>query len=304
MRFSVNSLLFSGSFDENDLGLCDKVREMGFDVFEVTPVDPKVFPAAKLRARAKELGLALNANFALPLDANTISPDPAVRARGVELSKRVVDLCIEAGVEVYCGANYCAWGYHSGRRRSSDEWNWGVEAYRAIGEYAAGSDLTIAVETLNRFESHYMNTAADACAFIDAVGLDNCKVHLDTFHMLREEDDLADAIRATGSRLAYFHACGSHRGVPGRDMVPWDDTFRALKDIGYDYIIGVESFNPGIERLASLVCIWRDYAESPEALARESLAFLKAKHAEIYLGEKPACPRCGGECSPDSCKTN
>lgn len=284
MRFAVNSLLFTGTFNEDDIALCDKVHDMGFDVFEVTPVDPSVFPAAKLRARAKELGLALNANFALPLDANTISPDAACRARGVELSKHVVDLCVEAGVEIYCGANYCAWGYHSGRRRSQDEWNWGVEAYRAIGEYAAGSGLIIAVETLNRFESHYLNTAEDACRFIDDVGLDNCKVHLDTFHMLREENDMADAIRKTGSQLAYFHACGSHRGVPGRDMVPWNDTFRALKDIGYTGVIGVESFNPGNEKLAGLVCIWRDYAASPEALAEESLAYLKAKHAEIFLG--------------------
>ena len=285
MRFGVNSLLFSGTFNEQDLILADKVKAMGFDTFEVTPVDPATFPAAKLRQRAKDLGLTINANFALPKDANTISPDADVRQRGIELSKREVDLCLEAGAEIYCGANYCAWGYLTGRRRSQAEWDWGVEAYRAIGEYAAGSDLVIAVETLNRFESHYLNTAADACRFIRDVGLPNCKVHLDTFHMLREEDDLAEAIRATGPLMAYFHACGSHRGIPGRDMVPWDRTFQALVDVGYDYCITVESFNPGLEHLASLVCIWRDFAESPEALAREGLKFLRAKHAQFYLNQ-------------------
>ncbi|MFN4089279.1 MAG: sugar phosphate isomerase/epimerase family protein [Alphaproteobacteria bacterium] len=282
MRFGVNSLLFSGTFEQSDLGLCDKVRAMGFDLLEVTPVDPDLFPARELRRRAADLDLALNANFALPVEANTISPDAAVRQRGVELSKRVVDLCHEAGVQIYCGANYCAWGYLPGRRRSEDEWRWGVECYRAIGEHAAGSGVTLAVETLNRFESHFLNTAADAVRFIDEVGLPHCKVHLDTFHMLREEDDLAGAIRSTGDKLGYFHACGSHRGVPGRDMVPWDDTFRALVDVGYGAGITVESFDPNIERLARLVCIWRDFAASPEALATEGLAFLKAKHAEIF----------------------
>jgi D-psicose/D-tagatose/L-ribulose 3-epimerase len=280
MKFCVNSLLFSGTFTEDDLGLVDKAKALGFDMLECTPVDPDAFPAAKLRQRAADLGMGLNANFALPHDANTIDPDPAVRKRGVELSKKVIDLCLEAGVEVYCGANYAAWGYLPGRRRSADEWAWGVECYREIGEYAAGSPLIIAVETLNRFESHYLNTAADASRFIDEVGLPNCKVHLDTFHMLREEDDLAGAIRATGDRMAYFHACGSQRGIAGRDMVPWDDTFRALRDIGYDYCIGVESFNSGLEHLAKLVCIWRDFADSPEDLASQSLAFLKAKTAE------------------------
>ncbi len=280
MRFGVNSLLFSGTFTEDDLSLADKVAAMGFDTFEVTPVDPDTFPARALAQRACDLGLTLNANFALPVEANTIDPDPAIRAKGVDLSKKVVDLCVEAGVGIYCGANYCAWGYQTGRRRTADQWSWGVESYRAICEHAVGSDLIVAVETLNRFESFFLNTAADAVRFVDAVAMPNAAVHLDTFHMIREEDDLAGAIRETGSRMAYFHACGSHRGVPGRDMVPWDDTFRALRDVGYNSCITLESFNPGLERLAGLVCIWRDFAASPEDLAREGLAFLRAKYLE------------------------
>jgi D-psicose/D-tagatose/L-ribulose 3-epimerase len=64
--------------------------------------------------------------------------------------------------------------------------------------------------------------------------------------------------------------------------VPWDETFQALKDIGYDYAITIESFNPDLEDLARLVCIWRDFAESPESLATQGLAFVKAKYAEFY----------------------
>lgn len=289
MKFAVNSLLFSGTMTEDDLPLVDTVAGLGFDTFEVTPVDPAVFPAARLRAAAADAGLTLNANFAMPLEANPISPDPAVRAKAVNLGKRVVDLCLEAGVEIYCGANYAAWGYLPGRR-TEDEWAWGVECFRALCEHAETTSLILAVETLGRFESHYLNTAADAVRFVSDVGLPNARVHLDTFHMLREEDDLAGAIRATGDRLAYFHACGSHRGVPGRDMVPWADAFAALKDIGYSGTIGVESFNPGIERLARLVCIWRDFAASPEALASDSLAFLRARTAETFGADALARP--------------
>lgn len=282
MRFAVNSLLFSGSMSKDDLKLLERVKTLGFDMFEATPVDPELFPAKELRKRAEELELGLNANFALPLHANSISPDPENRKASIELSKKVIDLCVEAGVQIYCGANYAAWGYLPGHRRSDDEWKWGVDCFHAIGEYAAGSSLILAVETLNRFESHYLNTAADAVAFIEAVGLPNCRVHLDTFHLLREENNIGDAIRATGDHMAYFHACGSQRGIAGQDMVPWDQTFQALKDIGYDYCIGVESFNSELEALAKLVCIWRDFASSPDELAGESLAFLKAKTKE-YL---------------------
>lgn len=281
MRFGVNSLLFSGTFGAEDLRLLEDARGLGFDAFEVTPVDPSRFPAREVRRRAAELGMIVNANFALREETNPLSADRATRERAVELSKRVIDLCLEAGVEIYCGANYCPWGHLPGRR-TAEEWKRGVESYRRIAEHAEGTGLMLAVETLGRFESHFLNTAADAVRFVDEVGLPHCKVHLDTFHMIREEEDLAAAIRATGPKMAYFHACGSHRGATGRDMVPWDDVFRALRDVGYDYCVTFESFNPRLPDLARLVCIWRDFAASPEALATESLDFLRRKHAEIF----------------------
>lgn len=282
MRFGVNSLLFTDTFEERDLPLLEHCRELGFDVLEITPVEPDRFPARRVRQLADELGLSVNANFALPEEANTISPDPEVRRQSVELSKKVIDLCAEAGAEIYCGANYVAWKYLTGRQRTGDEWNWGVESYRQIAEYARdNSDLLLGVETLNRFESFYLNTVEDTLRFVDDVGMPNVKAHLDTFHMIREEDDMVGAIRSSGDRLGYFHACGSQRGIPGRDMVPWHETFAALRDAGYRDTITIEGFHPDLS-LAPLVAVWRDYAESPDQLATEGLAFLRTMYREVY----------------------
>jgi D-psicose/D-tagatose/L-ribulose 3-epimerase len=286
MRFGINSLLFTETFDEGDLPLLERCRELGFDVLEITPVDPDRFPARRVRQLADELDISINANFALPEDANTISPDPEVRRRGVELSKKIVDLCSEAGAEICCGANYCAWRYFTGRRRTEDEWKWGVECYREVAEYARErSDLLFAIETLNRFETYFLNLAVDALRFVEDVGMPNVKVHLDTFHMNIEEDDMAAAIRACGDRLGYFHACGNQRGVPGRDLVPWHKTLAALRDCGYQDCITIESFDPRL-KFAPLVSIWRDFADSPEQLATEGLVFLRGVYRDVY-GEAP-----------------
>lgn len=285
MRFGINSLNFTDTFLESDLALFDKCRALGFDVLEVTPVDPDLFPARKVRAAAADAGMSVNVNFALRDDSNPLSPSPKVRARAVELSKQVVDLCLEAGAEIYCGANYCAWKYFTGKPRTSDEWRWGVDCFRQVCEYAAASDpsLVLAVETLNRFESYFLNTAADALRFVQDVGLPNAKVHLDTFHMIREEDDMGAAIRACGSRIGYFHACGSQRGIPGRDLVPWRTAFEALRDAGYRDCITIESFHPD-KRIAPLVAVWRRFADSPEQLASEGLAFVRQQVADINRG--------------------
>ena len=283
MRFGINSLNFTDTFLERDLPLLDKTRALGFDVLEITPTDPDRFPAGRVREAAANAGVSVNMNFALRDDANPVSPDPSSRRRAVELSKRIIDLGAEAGVEIYCGANYCTWRYFTGKPRTADEWAWGVESYRQICEYAlkAAPEMVLAVETLNRFESYFLNTAADALRFVNDVGLPNATVHLDTFHMIREEDDMGAAIRACGDRIGYFHACGSQRGVPGSDLVPWLTALEALRDAGYRDCITIESFHPD-QSIAPLVAVWRSFADSQEQLATEGLAFLRQKVAEVY----------------------
>ena len=70
----------------------------------------------------------------------------------------------------------------------TEEWDWGVACMREVAEYAKETgDVTICVECVNRFETHFLNIAEDAVKFCKDVGTGNVKVHLDCFHMIREE---------------------------------------------------------------------------------------------------------------------
>jgi D-psicose/D-tagatose/L-ribulose 3-epimerase len=282
MQFGIHSMLFRETFVENDLPLLDSVKAMGFDAVEVIPFDPDHFPAAQVKAAAANLGLSINTGYGMPAEYNIISPDPAVRKAGVEFSKKLIDLSNEAGARVFGGMIYCGWGYLTGKMRTEDEWKWGVENYRQIACYAHENrpDLVLGIEPVNRFESHFINTAADAVRFIRDIGTPNVKVHLDTFHMIREEDDMVRAVEETGADIGYVHACENQRGIPGTGMVPWLEVFKALRKTGYDGCITIESFNPDIESVAKLCCIWRKLAESPEQLAVEGLKFLKSVYEE------------------------
>jgi D-psicose/D-tagatose/L-ribulose 3-epimerase len=264
------------------LKLLDRCKQMGYDAVEIIPFDPDHFPAAKVRQAARDLGLTINTGYGMPPEYNTISPDASVRRAGVEFSKRLIDLSNEAGAEVFGGAVYCGWGYLTGAMRTKEEWKWGVDSYREIAEYAAkNSGLILGIEPLNRFESHFINIASDALQFIRDVGFPNVKVHLDTFHMIREENDMVEAIIACGSQLGYFHACENQRGIPGTGLVPWREVFRAFRKIGYDGCVTVESFDPNMPRIAKLCCIWRKLADSPEQLATEGLKFLRQVQREV-----------------------
>lgn len=281
MKFGVHSLLFRETFLEKDLPLLDKCKRMGFDAVEIIPFDPDGFPAAKVKSAAADLGLTINTGYGMPVQYNIISPDPAVRKAGIEFSKKLIDLSNEAGARIFGGMIYCGWGYLTGKAPTADEWKWGVEGYREIASYAQQrSDLILGIEPVNRFESHFINTAADAVKFIKAVGVPNVKVHLDTFHMIREEDNIERAVQTAGNLLGYVHVCENQRGIPGSGLMPWTIFMKAIKQVGYDGYMTIESFDPDIESVAKLCCIWRKLADSPEQLATEGLRFLKQAYQE------------------------
>jgi D-psicose/D-tagatose/L-ribulose 3-epimerase len=289
MKFGIHSLLFRETFVDKDLPLLDRCKQMGFDAVEIIPFDPDHFPAAKVRAAAANLGLTINTGYGMPEQYNIISPDPSIRRAGVQFSKRLIDLSNEAGAQVFGGMIYCGWGYLSGKMRTEEEWRWGVENYREIAAYAQqSSNLVLGIEPVNRFESHFINTAGDALRFIREVGVPNVKVHLDTFHMIREEADFTGAVLETNGSLGYVHACENQRGIPGTGLVPWFPFFKALLQIGYDGCITIESFDPEMESIAKLCCIWRKLADSPEQLATEGLRFLKRVHQEVFTPQHDA----------------
>jgi len=290
MIFGIHSLLFRETFLESDLPLLDKCKRLGFDAVEIIPFDPDNFPAAKVNQAARDLGLVVNTGYGMPAEYNIISTDTTVRRRGIDFSKRLIDLSVAAGARVFGGMIYCGWGYLTGKMRTEQEWNWAVDGYREIAAYALKTDpsLILGIEPVNRFESHFINIAADAVKFVQAVGVPNVKVHLDTFHMIREEDNIPQAVLNTGKHIGYVHACENQRGIPGTGLIPWQDFFRALLDTGYDGCITIESFDPDIESVAKLCCIWRKLADSPEQLATEGLKFLKTALEEARLGHQQA----------------
>ena len=49
----------------------------------------------------------------------------------------------------------------------------------------------------------------------------------------------------------------------------------ALKDVGYDGPVVIETFSDRVEAIARAAAIWRPLASDPDTLAREGLDFLR-----------------------------
>jgi len=275
VRFGLNLLVYTATFSEDKTDLITKVADMGYDGVEIPFNDLDVLDA-KATARAREkAGVGLTSCCVLLPGTSITSTDSSERKIGIERLRRMADITAEMGGDTVAGPLYAPVRELTGRARTADEWKWGVEGLRAAAEHAQKAGVILAVEPLNRFETHFLNTTEDAVKLVKAVDHPNIKVQIDTFHANIEEKNTPAAVRAAGSFLGHFHASESDRGVPGTGQVPWKQCFSVLREIDYKGWITIESFATGIVDLCAAACIWRPIYESADDLAIKGLAFLK-----------------------------
>jgi len=275
MKFAVNALIWTTEFDRRSFSLLPRLRAQGFDGFEVPVFEPAKFQAGSIRRALAENDLECTVCAILPNGMNPTSEDAEIRRQTRQHLADTIKLAADLGSNLMAGPVYSPIGYLPGRRRTSDEWQWAVECFQSLGEILQSHQIDLALEPLNRFETYFLNTAADAIMFCEAINDSSIGVLLDTFHTNIEEKDVAAAFRMTGKRLKHVHACENDRGVPGTGHVDFVGIAAALKEIRYEGWITIESFGYSHKELAAAAAIWRDLAPTPESVAFEGLPFLK-----------------------------
>lgn len=279
MKFGVNAFIWTANFGPSDLPLLPVLKEHGFDGVEIPIFRAAGYPAAQIRKGLEEHGLECTVCSVIPNGLSLISEDAGVRRRTITHLRESIEAVAEVGADLFGGPLYSPVGYLPGRRRTADEWQWAVEGWRELGSTLASTGVRIALEPLNRFETYFLNTAADGAALCEAIGHPNVGLLVDTFHANIEEKDIASAYRTAGRHLVHAHTCENDRGTPGSGHVEWDSVFQALRDLNYDGWLTIESFGFALGEISAAASIWRDLAPTPESIAFEGVAFLKRKMA-------------------------
>ena len=206
---------------------------------------------------------------------NLISPDAATRKAGIDYMKWAIDCSEALGAKTLSGPMHSTLGAFSGTGPTAAEKKRSVSSQRAIGDHAGKRGVTIGLEALNRFECYLFNTMADLSAHIDEVDRPHIKAMYDTFHCNIEEADPIKAYTKHVRNIVHIHISENDRGVPGRGNIPWAETFAAIRKSGYDDWLTIESFGRGLKDLAAATKVWRDFAESPEAVYRDGYKHIR-----------------------------
>jgi len=275
MKIGISAFAWTTKLSQAHIGLIPKLREHRLEGFEIPMFNPADVPAAELRRTCEANGIECTVCAILPDGINPISPDASVRARSLTHLLQCVEHGAEAGARTICGPLYAPIGYLPGRRRTEDEWNWAVECFQAMGDALAAHDVSLAIEPVNRSETFFLNTAADAKALCDAVGNPRIGVTIDSFHANIEEKSIPTAVSSLEGYLRHFHASENDRGLLGSGHIEFPAIVAALCGIEYSGFLMIEGFGYSPDEPASLGTLWGDLTVSPEDIAFKGASYLR-----------------------------
>jgi D-psicose/D-tagatose/L-ribulose 3-epimerase len=273
MKIGMNFLLWTGYVTEEHSVTFRKLKAVGFDGVEI-PVFDASSPAhyRRLGQILDDVGLERTAITILPDEQhNAISPVAAHREGAVSHLERVVECAHELGSSMLAGPWFQVLGHFTGERPSETELAHAADVHRVIAPIAKSAGLVCALEPLNRFEAHLLNTVAQSVHYARRVGDPDFGILYDTFHANIEEKDPIAALKqlhAAGC-LRHIHISENDRGTPGRGHAKIRETIRTLKDLHYDGWLTIEAFGRAVPELAAATRVWRDFFPDPEQVYTE-----------------------------------
>ncbi len=276
MKVGFNMLLWTGHVTDEDLPMLEVLKKVGFDGVEIPVFGGEVAEFEKVGKAIKDNGLGCTSVTVIPDEEhNPVSADAAHRQGGVDHLKWAIECSAALGSDVLCGPFYQPLGVFTGEGPTEEEKQRAAEVHKQVADDAAAANVALSLEFLNRFECYFLNTMADAAAYVKRVGHPNVGVLYDTFHANIEEQDPVGVITKYSDAINHIHISENDRGTPGKGHIDWAGTFKAIRSSGYDKWLVIEAFGRALPDLAAATRVWRDFFPSRESVYTEGVKFVK-----------------------------
>jgi D-psicose/D-tagatose/L-ribulose 3-epimerase len=232
---------------------CAFAAALGYDGLEIAPFtltdDPTRLTAARigeLRHAASNAGIAITGLHYLmraPAGLSITSADAAVRARSIEVMRRLCRLCAELGGTILVHGSpeqrvLDPGDQENGRKR-------GIECFAAIADAAADARVTYCIEPLARNLTGFVNTVADAAAIVRQIGNPALRTMIDCSAAGQAESEPVDALVRRwlpSGLIAHMHFNDPNRRGPGEGDLAFAPILFALRTGGYSGDASIEPF--------------------------------------------------------------
>ena len=275
----VHAFVWVGGWSHAD---CDraisKTVEAGFDLLEITAMDPAASVIDYTRRALDRSGLKSSVSLGLSPETDINSEDRATVAAGHRMLTTALDVVEGIGSRYLCGVIYSALTKYSTPTTPAARAN-SAAVIKEIAQDAARREISLGLEFVNRYETNLINTVSETLAFMDEIDEPNVFVHADTYHMNIEETDFRSPILLCSDRLGYVHIGESNRGYLGAGTIDFDSFFGALLDVGYSGPVTFESFSSAVvgPQLSNALGVWRDLWSDSMDLAVNAREFMSTR---------------------------
>jgi D-psicose/D-tagatose/L-ribulose 3-epimerase len=273
----VHALVWAGDTSKESVDrIVTSSAAAGYDLVEFSLHDSLNMDVAETRRLLEQNNLGVVCSRGLAFDADVSSSDPGTVERGAKLLQESLQITHELGGTHFTGALFSALGKYNAPLSEAGRANV-VQVLKDLAIEAKQKSMTLGLEICNRYETNVINTARDALRLADDIGHDNVLIHLDTYHMNIEENDLVSPVLEAGDRLGYVHIGENHRGYLGSGHLDFTSFFHALAAIDYQGPITFESFSSAVvaQGLSNDLAIWRNLWTDGEDLAVHARRFME-----------------------------
>jgi len=272
MKFAICNETFQGWPFEKAFHFA---AELGYTGLEIAPFTIhtsayEISPArrAEVRKEAEAAGLeiiGLHWLLAKTSGYYLTTPDNAVRAKTAEYLGELARLCRDLGGRVMVLGSPQQRNLLPGVTHEQ-AMHLAAECLRRAMPTLEDCGVTLAVEPLSPLDGNFLLTAEQGAELCTMVGSPHCRLHLDCKAMSSEAKPIPQILHENRKLLVHFHANDPNLRGPGMGELDFLPIFQALAKIDYRGWVSVEVF---------------DYAPGVEALARESIEYLRKCEAAL-----------------------
>jgi sugar phosphate isomerase/epimerase len=220
---------------------CAQAAALGFDAVEIFPPSPDAIDIAELQGlldlhKLRVAAIGTGAGWVVHQWTLTHS-DAEIRQHAREFIRAVIDLAGSFGASAIIGSMQGRWGGDVSREQALA---WLAEALEDLGEHAAGNNVPLLYEPLNRYETNLLNRVGETAEWLRRLKTKNVRVLADLYHMNIEETDLAAAFMEAGPLVGHVHFADSNRRAIGFGHTNVAPIIAALRSIGYKGYLSAE----------------------------------------------------------------
>ncbi len=273
LQLGAHTFIWAPQWDEaGAVCAASSAAAAGLEIIEIPLLDPSAVPIQATLETLERYQMTPTCSLGLPATAH--APDHPNEA--IQFLHSAIDTAAAIGSEWLTGAVYGHLGHVTGTAPTTSEIDTIAFVLQHAADYAQQRGIRLGIEVINRYETHLINTAAQAANLLDRVDRPETVFgHLDTFHMNLEEPDITKAVHLLDQRLGYVHLAESHRGAIGTGLFPFKPFFDALQDIDFSGPAVIEAFINAPPELRTATASWRCVAGDATTFVNDSLKHIR-----------------------------